>query len=186
MTQEQSSIAAFLDRETAKIDALVDEQKRLIELLKEKQQAVIFQSVTKGLDQNAPMKDSGIEWLGEVPTYWEDQTTKSTLLIQAPCITYGDCIKLAADIEGAVPYIRTSDMSGDCLPCDGLLRTSPEIDASYSRSKVNTGDFVIAIRATIGKLLIVPERLNGANLTQGTAKLQSRQRCVRQVRVFIS
>jgi type I restriction enzyme, S subunit len=68
---EQSSIAAFLDYETARIDALVEEQKRLIELLKEKRQAVISHAVTKGLDPNVPMKDSGVEWLGEVPAHWE-------------------------------------------------------------------------------------------------------------------
>ena len=60
----------FLDRETAKIDALVEEQQRLIALLKEKRQAVISHAVTKGLDPNAPMKDSGVEWLGEVPAHW--------------------------------------------------------------------------------------------------------------------
>jgi len=68
---EQAAIAAFLDRETAKIDALVEEQKRLIELLKEKRQAVISQAVTKGLDPSVPMKDSGVAWLGEVPAHWE-------------------------------------------------------------------------------------------------------------------
>jgi type I restriction enzyme S subunit len=67
---EQSAIAAFLDRETAKIDALVEEQRRLIALLKEKRQAVISHAVTKGLNPGAPMKDSGIEWLGEVPAHW--------------------------------------------------------------------------------------------------------------------
>ncbi|MBK6277564.1 MAG: restriction endonuclease subunit S [Gammaproteobacteria bacterium] len=69
-SEEQAAIAAFLDRETAKIDALVEAQKRLIELLKEKRQAVISQAVTKGLDPNVPMKDSGVEWLGEVPEHW--------------------------------------------------------------------------------------------------------------------
>ena len=67
---EQTDIAAFLDRETSKIDALVEEQKRLIELLKEKRQAVISRAVTKGLNPDAPMKDSGVEWLGEVPAHW--------------------------------------------------------------------------------------------------------------------
>lgn len=67
---EQSAIAAFLDRETAKIDTLVAEQEKLIELLKEKRQAVISHAVTKGLDPSAPMKDSGVEWLGEVPEHW--------------------------------------------------------------------------------------------------------------------
>lgn len=69
--KEQQAIASFLDRETAKIDALIAEQKRLIELLQEKRQAVISHAVTKGLNPNAPMKDSGVEWLGEVPEHWD-------------------------------------------------------------------------------------------------------------------
>ena len=68
---EQNAIATFLDRETAKIDALVAEQEKLIALLQEKRQAVISHAVTKGLDPNVPMKDSGVEWLGEVPGHWE-------------------------------------------------------------------------------------------------------------------
>jgi len=68
--EEQIQIARFLDHETARIDALIEEQQRLIELLKEKRQAVISHAVTKGLDPNVPMKDSGVEWLGEVPEHW--------------------------------------------------------------------------------------------------------------------
>ena len=68
---EQIQIAAFLDRETAKIDALVAEQRRLMELLKEKRQAVISHAVTRGLNPEVPMKPSGIEWLGDVPVHWE-------------------------------------------------------------------------------------------------------------------
>src|SRR5690606_11855870 len=68
---EQIAIANFLDRETGKIDALVAEQEKLIALLKEKRQAVISHAVTKGLDPSVPMKDSGIEWLGEVPAHWD-------------------------------------------------------------------------------------------------------------------
>lgn len=68
---EQSQIARFLDYETTRIDALIEEQQRLIELLKEKRQAVISHAVTKGLDPNVPMKDSGVEWLGEVPAHWK-------------------------------------------------------------------------------------------------------------------
>jgi type I restriction enzyme S subunit len=68
---EQTRIAAFLDAETAKIDELVAEQRRLMDLLKEKRQAVISHAVTKGLNPNAPMKSSGIEWLGDVPEHWE-------------------------------------------------------------------------------------------------------------------
>ena len=67
---EQAQIARFLDHETARIDALIEEQQRLIELLKEKRQAVISYTVTKGLDPTVPMKDSGVEWLGKVPEHW--------------------------------------------------------------------------------------------------------------------
>ena len=77
--QEQQTIKAFLDRETEKIDALITEQQRLIELLKEKRQSVISHAVTKGLNPNAPMKDSGIEWLGEVPKHWEVKRLKRLL-----------------------------------------------------------------------------------------------------------
>jgi type I restriction enzyme, S subunit len=68
---EQRSIAIFLDRETAKIDELITEQQRLIDLLKEKRQAVISHAVTKGLNPEAPMKETAIEWLGEVPEHWD-------------------------------------------------------------------------------------------------------------------
>lgn len=67
---EQEKIANFLDYETAKIDTLIAKQEKLIELLKEKRQAVISHAVTKGLNPNVPMKDSGVEWLGEVPEHW--------------------------------------------------------------------------------------------------------------------
>jgi type I restriction enzyme S subunit len=68
---EQTQIARFLDHETARIDALIEEQQRLIELLKEKRQALISHAVTKGLDPTVPLKDSGVEWLGEVPAHWK-------------------------------------------------------------------------------------------------------------------
>lgn len=73
---EQTDIVAFLDRETGKIDTLVEEQKRLIVLLKEKRQAVISHAVTKGLNPDAPMKDTRIEWLGQVPEHWEVKRLK--------------------------------------------------------------------------------------------------------------
>ncbi|MCY3843267.1 MAG: restriction endonuclease subunit S [Acidobacteria bacterium] len=68
---EQRAIADFLDRETATIDALVAKRERLIELLQEKRTALITRAVTRGLDPNVPMKDSGVEWLGEIPAHWK-------------------------------------------------------------------------------------------------------------------
>ena len=68
---EQHAIADYLDAETGRIDTLISEQRELIELLKEKRQALISHCVTRGLDPDVPMKDSGVEWLGEVPEHWE-------------------------------------------------------------------------------------------------------------------
>jgi len=75
-SHEQRAIAAFLDRETARIDALVVKKERLIELLQEKRTALITRAVTKGLDPKTPMKDSGVEWLGEIPAHWEVRRLK--------------------------------------------------------------------------------------------------------------
>ena len=68
---EQTAIATFLDRETGKVDSLIAEQEKLLALLAEKRQATISHAVTKGLNPDAPMKDSGLAWLGEVPEHWE-------------------------------------------------------------------------------------------------------------------
>lgn len=75
-------IAAFLDHETAKIDNLIEKQQQLIELLKEKRQAVISHAVTKGLNPDVPMKYSGVEWLGEVPEHWKVSVIKYVLTSQ--------------------------------------------------------------------------------------------------------
>ena len=166
---EQRTIAAFLDHETARIDALIEEQQRLIELLKEKRQAVISHAVTKGLDPDVPMKDSGVEWLGGVPAHW-GVTQLKYIVSSNSTITYG-IVQAGPEYEGGVSYIKTSDMAGSSLPLSGYSKTSPEIDASYARSKVSGGDVVVAIRATVGTCHIVPEEIAGANLTQGTAKV---------------
>jgi len=80
--EEQQKIANFLDHETAKIDTLIEKQQQLIKLLKGKRQAVISHAVTKGLNPNAPMRDSGVEWLGEVPEHWTLGRLKNVLRIR--------------------------------------------------------------------------------------------------------
>ena len=75
---EQQAVAAFLDRETAKIDGLVARKERLIELLQEKRTALITRAVTRGLDPNVPIKDSGVEWLGQIPAHWAVKRVNQT------------------------------------------------------------------------------------------------------------
>jgi type I restriction enzyme S subunit len=166
---EQHQIAAFLDRECGKLDALQAKQERLIELLKEKRQALISHAVTRGLDPTAKLKPSGVEWLGEVPEGWR-VTRLSFSVNPSTSITYG-IVQAGPHVEDGIPYIRTGDMSGSSLPDREYPKTSHEIDRSYQRSKVFAGDIVMAIRATVGKALPLPDFLDGANLTQGTAKI---------------
>ena len=165
----QRAIANFLDEKTAAIDALIEKKERLIALLAEKRAALIHQAVTKGLDSTVPMKPSGIPWIGDIPAHW---SVSALRWIRKPgtAITYG-IVQAGPDVPGGIPYIRVSEMSGRELPREGYQRTSPEIDRSYRRSKVFAGDLVVAIRASIGKTLRVPSWLDGANLTQGTAKV---------------
>ena len=130
--------------------------------------------MTKGLNPNVPMKHSGVEWLGEVPEHWEVLELKR-LNKEGSSITYG-IVQAGPHQEQGVPYIRTSDMSGDRLLLETCQRTTPEIDEAYARSRVSEGDLVISIRATVGKALEVPKELDGANLTQGTAKFSPGER----------
>ena len=81
--EEQRAIAAFLDRETARIDALVAKKERLTELLQEKRTALITRAVTRGIDPDVPMKDSGIEWLGEIPAHWKVKKTKFAAILRS-------------------------------------------------------------------------------------------------------
>ncbi len=103
--EEQDVIATFLDQETAKIDTLIAEKQRLIELLKEKRQVVISHAVTKGLNLNAPMKDSGVEWLGEVPEHWNLKKLKYTCNIFPSNID-----KKSYDLETAVFLCNYTDV----------------------------------------------------------------------------
>lgn len=117
---EQTAIAAFLDREVAKIEALVAEQERLIELLKEKRQAVISHAVTKGLNPDAPMKDSGVEWLGEIPAHWATTRLKyaTSIIVDCPHET-----PIYAE-DGPYLVIRTADLCQGNISTDAMFRVS--------------------------------------------------------------
>lgn len=139
---ERQRIAAFLDRETAKIDALVEEQRRLIELLKEKRQAVISHVVTKGLDRTVPMKDSGVEWLGEVPAHWAVKPLKHLAAFRSG----GTPNKDNRDFwDGEVPWASAKDLKRDVLmdTVDHLTRTAIEQGAA---TLVPVGSVLVLVR----------------------------------------
>lgn len=166
---EQCAIADFLDREVAKIDALIDRTTAFAATLEDARRARLDRAVSAGLNRDVPMRLSGVAWWPEIPAHWMVKPLKF-LVKPSRYITYG-IVQAGPDVADGVPYIRTSDLSGDELPLTGYLKTSHEIDNSYRRSRVAAGELVIAIRATVGKTLKVPPELDGANLTQGTARI---------------
>jgi type I restriction enzyme S subunit len=139
---EQTRIAAFLDRETAKIDALIAEQQRLIELLQEKRQAVISHAVTKGLNPDAPMKDSGIAWLGRIPRHWGVVHSRRLFALRNERARAGDQ-QLTASQEHGVIYQE------DFIRLEGR-RVVEVIKGSDILKHVEPQDFVISMRSFQG------------------------------------
>lgn len=148
--QEQIAIATFLDRETAKIDALIAEQEKLIALLGEKRQATISHAVTKGLNPDAPMKDSGVAWLGEVPAHW----TLPPLYLRYSS-ELGKMLD-ASRITGRhlVPYLRNVDVQWDVINYSEL--PAMDIEASeYERYTVRNGDLLVCEGGEVGRAAVV-------------------------------
>lgn len=150
---EQNQIANLIDKETRKIDALIEEQRRLIELLKEKRQAVISHAVTKGLNPNAPMKDSGVEWIGTIPSHWEVGSIKrwfDTVSGGTPNTGHYDEFYTS---EGGYPWIRTTDLNNSPLS-EFEISISDEGIKNSACSVLPIGSVLIAMYGgpgTIGK-----------------------------------
>jgi type I restriction enzyme S subunit len=166
---EQDAIAVFLDRETAKIDGLVAGKERLIELLREKRTALITRAVTRGLDPTVPMKDSGVKWLGEIPAHWEVKRLWH-LTPTGRRIMYGIVLP-GPNVGDGVPIVKGGDVAAARLKLEALSKTTFEIESSYVRSRLRGGDLVYAIRGSIGEVEMVPDELEGANLTQDAARI---------------
>ena len=152
---ERIAIAAFLDRETAKIDALVEKKERLIELLQEKRTALITRAVTRGLDPNVPMKDSGVEWLGEIPANWE----MKPLSYKLERITYGFTNPMPTADEG--PYMLTAlDIGDGQILYENARRTTNdafERDLT-DKSRPRGGDLLLTKDGTLGRVAVADGR----------------------------
>ncbi|WP_333640636.1 restriction endonuclease subunit S [Acinetobacter johnsonii] len=153
-TDEQVKIANFLDHETAKIDSLIEKQQQLIHLLKEKRQAVISHAVTKGLNPNVPMKDSGVEWLGEVPEHW---TRKSlNYLISHTVDNRG---RTPPIVEEGIPMVEVSQVAGNGLyTSDNYSKfVTQKSYEEFVRSDIKENDILfVTVGATFGKTCLVP------------------------------
>ena len=150
---EQKAISSFLDVETSKIDGLVSEQRRLIELLKEKRQAVISHAVTKGLNPNAPMKHSGIQWLGDVPQHWELKKLRYFAEVLRGKFTHRPRND-PAFYDGDYPFVQTGEITGASKFITGYRQTLNERGISVSK-QFPKGTLVMAIAANIGDVAIL-------------------------------
>lgn len=160
LMNEQITIANFLDYETAKIDTLIEKQQQLIKLLKEKRQAVISHAVTKGLNPDAPMRDSGVEWLGEVPTHWV--TTEIRFITNQ--IGGGTPSKDRAEYWlGDIPWVSPKDMKVDYIK-DAQDKITEQAIKDSSTKMIPKGSILIVVR---GMILIhsVPVALTMNKLT---------------------
>ena len=153
--KEAETIANFLDFETAQIDTLIEKQQTLIQLLKEKRQAVISHAVTKGLNPDAPMKDSGVEWLGDVPEHWE----VSKLKFVSDII---DCRNKTPEYfeNGEYFVVRTTNVRHQKLNFNGALYTDKKnFDIWTQRGVPAAGSILFTREAPTGEVCLVPENL---------------------------
>ncbi len=151
---EQTAISTFLDRETAKIDALVEEQTRLIELLKEKHQAVISHAVTKGLNPDTPMKDTGIDWPQSIPSHWEilNLTRVVEQFVDYRGVT-------PTKLEEGIPLITATQIKNGRIDhsLDPVFISEEEYGARMTRGFPETGDVLLTTEAPLGEVAMIEE-----------------------------
>ena len=157
---EQRVIADFLDRETAKIDALTVKKERFIKLLQERRTALITHAVTRGLDPNARMKNSGVDWLGEMPAHWGAKRLKHLV----PGITVGIVVTPSKYyVDEGVPCLRSLNVSQGAVDTKNLVFISERANQLHRKSKIFAGDVVVVRTGQAGTAAVVPESLDGAN-----------------------
>lgn len=167
---EQHTIATFLDYETARIDRLIAQQQRLIELLKDKRQAVISHAVTKGLNPSAPMKDSGVEWLGQVPEHWAipqiGYLCNVTKLTGFEYTNYWE-----PDDSGEIIALRGYNIGERILDLEKKTeKISRKLSKKLARTKLHQGDVVMPCTGTLGNAAVIPKS-DTFHINQNIAKL---------------
>ena len=172
---EQRAIAAFLDRETAKIDALVAKKERLIELLQEKRSALISHTVTKGLDPEVPLENSGVEWLGEIPANWEVRRLKHTVKkIGSGKTPSGGAERYVTD---GIMLLRSQNIHFRGLKLSDVAYIDAATDDEMANSRVHEDDVLLNITgASLGRCCVA--LLDGleANVNQHVCIIRPDQR----------
>ena len=164
---EQQSIVNFLDHETAKIETLIAKQEKLIELLKEKRQAVISHAVTKGLNPDVAMKDSGVEWLGQVPEHWTVKPNKYLL----DFVTSGSRGWAQFYADTGSLFFRIANLTRDTIEpkLESLQFVEPPQGSEGERSKIKIGDLLISITADLGSVCVADSSIQNGYVSQHVA-----------------
>jgi type I restriction enzyme S subunit len=163
--KEQTAISNYLDRKTSQIDELISQKKRLVELMEEEKTAIINQAVTKGLDPNVPMKDSGIPWIGEIPEHWE--VTKMKYVVTK--VGGGVTPKGGSSVykQNGIPLLRSQNIHDDGLKLDDVAYISDDIDNEMSNSRIQENDVLLNITgASIGRCFYIPKGFGKGNVNQ--------------------
>lgn len=170
---DQRAIAAFLDRETARIDALIEKKRRQIELLQEKRAALISHAVTKGLDPTAPMKGSGIRWLGEVPEHWNVVQLRriASDLQTGP---FGSQLHASDYVDGGIPVINPANIQNGVVVPDDRTTVTEDTFARLRRHALEEGDIVFGRRGEMGRSALIGEAERG--FLCGTGSIRARLR----------
>lgn len=162
---EQDEIVRFLDFKTAQIDALIAKKQALLAKLAEKRTALISHAVTKGLDPSVPIKDSGVAWLGKIPTHWTVKRTKFSVSY----IGSGKTPKGGSEVyvQEGIMILRSQNVHDKGLRLDDVAYITDEADAAQSATRVLAGDVLLNITgASIGRTSIVPTPFPQANVNQ--------------------
>ena len=173
---EQESIADYLDAHCGKLDSIIGDLEKQIEPLKAYKKSIIVEAVTKGLDHDVPMQDSGISWIGQIPQGWEISKIKYLVDPNHPYpVGDGDHGMIKADdyLTEGIPYIRVLNLTwGNGLNLENIVYISEAMNAMIKNSTLKPNDILIAkTGATIGKTAIVPESLPVSNTTSHVGKI---------------
>jgi type I restriction enzyme S subunit len=170
-------IVSFLDHETAKIDNLIEKQQQLIELLKEKRQAVISHAVTKGLNPDVPMRDSGVEWLGDVPDHWVIAQLKfNTLEMQTG--PFGSQLHAEDYVTDGIPLINPAHMYSGKITPDPKVTVDENTQKRLERHKLKEGDIVFSRRGELGRCAVVRNEQEGWLCGTGSLKAKLNERII--------
>lgn len=182
--KEQDNIVAVLNEKCAQVGSLISNVQAQIEKLKAYKQSLITEVVTKGLDPTVPMKDSGFEWIGEIPAHWE--ITRKLAFVTTEGISYGIVKLFDPDDVNGVKVLRCSDVLEGFIKPDNIRTVTREVSNEYARTILAGGEVLVNVRGSLGGCAVVPEEMAGYNIAREVAKITLNSRmCNRYVMYYL-